>query len=464
MTLARKLAARIVGTEYDQFSTLALRYAKSAFIDTIGVGIAGSAESAARIAGQVLGPTTGGLSLIWGRNCRTGSLDSAFINGISANVLDFDDCTDNLGGHPSSPILPALIGLAEERQASGADVLAAYVAGVETETCLGRGVNFHHYEKGWHPTATLGVFGAAAACSRLMGLDEERTMHAIALSASLSAGIKSNVGSMAKAMHIGHASRSGLLAARLAAEGFSGMTDALEHHQGFLEVFNGTGNYDADKILAKWGTPWDIEMPGIAIKQYPCCLSAQAAADAMIQATRMHDIRVGDVVKVDARISARRLQHTDRPRPLSALDAKLSIQYVLARALVDRAVTIAHFEGDRYQDEAIRAVMALIEVGPLDPTTLCHHGDFFADVVLTLKDGRSVSGCMERPVGHHPGRPLETELVKAKFESCVDRYLDAAQIRDFLETVECLEKMDSIHKLTGHLVIKPTARQRQTAR
>ena len=454
MTVARQLAARIVGTTYAQLSTLALRYAKSAFVDTIGVGIAGSVENAARIAGQVLGPPAGGASLIWGKNYRTGSLDSAFINGISANVLDFDDCTDNLGGHPSSPILPALIGLAEERQASGADVLAAYVAGVETETCLGLGVNFYHYEKGWHPTATLGLFGAAAACSRLMGLNEERTMHAISLSASLSAGIKSNVGSMAKPMHIGHASRSGLLAARLAAEGFSGMADALEHPQGFLEVFNGAGNYDTDKILAKWGAPWDIEMPGIAIKQYPCCLSVQAAADAMIQVARTHDVRVGDVAKVDARISARRLQHTNRPEPRSGLDAKLSIQYVLARALVNREVTIAHFEDNRYQEETIRAVMASIRVEPLDPQTLGRQGDFFADVVLTLKDGSRISGCMERPIGHHPGLPLDIELVRAKFGGCVERYLDPGQIRDFLETAESLEKIDSIQKLTEHLVVK----------
>ena len=92
-------------------------------------------------------------------------LEAAFLNGVAANVLDFDDCTDNLGGHPSSPILPALIALAEELAASGRDVLTAYVVGFEIETALGRGVNFHHYEKGWHPTATLGVFGAAAACA-----------------------------------------------------------------------------------------------------------------------------------------------------------------------------------------------------------------------------------------------------------------------------------------------------------
>ena len=373
MTLASELAVRVAGTRLPQLSPLALRYARSAVSDTIGVAIAGSAESARRIAARVLGAAAG-RALLWGGSERVGSLDAAFINGVSANVLDFDDCNDSLGGHPSSPILPALIGLAEERKSSGADVLVAYVAGVEAETCLGLGVNFHHYEKGWHPTATLGVFGAAAACCRLMGLDAQRTMHALALSASLSAGIKSNVGSMAKPMHIGHASRSGLLAARLACEGFTGMADALEHHQGFLEVFNGAGHYDAGRILAKWGQPWDVEIPGIAIKQHPCCLSAQAAADAMIQAARTHDIRPQDVVKVQARISARRLQHTDRPEPRSALDAKLSLQYVLARALVDRAVTVAHFEGQSHQEPAIRQVMALTTVEPAEAQALEHHG------------------------------------------------------------------------------------------
>jgi len=458
MTLARHLAARIVGTRYEQLSKLALRYARSAFIDTLGVGIAGSTEEASLIARRVLQPAGGGSAIIWGYGDRVGSLDAAFVNGISANVLDFDDCTDNLGGHPSSPILPALIGLAEERQASGAQVLTAYVAGVETETCLGLGVNFHHYEKGWHPTSTLGVFGAAAACSRLMELDEERTMHALALCASLSAGIKSNVGSMAKPMHIGHASRSGLLAARLAAEGFTGMADALEHHQGFLEVFNGAGHYDADKILAKWGNPWDLEMPGIAIKQHPCCLSAQAAADAIIEATQTRDIRAEDVVKVEASISARRLQHTNRPAPRSAMDAKLSIQYVLARALVSREVTIAHFENDAWQDETIGNLMNLIHVQPLDPETVERHGDFFAAVVLTTKHGERVSASMERPIGHHPGVPLPVQRVHDKFRSCVSRHLDPVQVDCFLEAAESLEHLDSIRGLTDLLVVRSQQR------
>src|SRR5262245_44737416 len=252
MTLAGELACQIARTAFEQLTPLALRYAKQGLTDTLAVAIAGASDEAALIARRIAG-NQAGACLAWGTGSRLGALDAAFVNGIAANVLDFDDCTDNLGGHPSSPILPALIALAEEREATGKDLLTAYVAGFETETAIGRGVNFHHYEKGWHPTATLGVFGAGAACARLMALDSSQIAHVLALCASLAAGLKSNLGSMAKPLHVGHCSRSGLLAARLAAEDFTGNADALEHHQGFLEVFNGAGQYRIDRILEKWG-------------------------------------------------------------------------------------------------------------------------------------------------------------------------------------------------------------------
>src|SRR5262245_7055435 len=149
MTLARELAARVVATSFGDIGAPARLYARIGLLDTIAVGIAGADDEASRIARRVVGSAPGE-ALVWGTGQRVGPLDAAFLNGVAANVLDFDDCTDNLGGHPSSPILPALIALAEETGASGRDVLTAYVAGFEVETALGRGVNFHHYEKGWH--------------------------------------------------------------------------------------------------------------------------------------------------------------------------------------------------------------------------------------------------------------------------------------------------------------------------
>lgn len=445
-SIAEELAARIVATSWHQLTPLALRYAKLGLLDTIAVGIAGASEDASVIARRVAGSAPGP-ALLWGLKQRTSVLDAAFLNGIAANVLDFDDCTDNLGGHPSSPILPAALALAAQTGASGKELLLAYVTGFETETCLGRGVNFFHYEKGWHPTSTLGVFGAAAACSKLLRLDNAKTAHALALCASLAAGVKSNLGSMAKPMHIGNAARSGLLAAQLAAEGFTGIPDALEHGHGFLNLFNGSGNYNVERIFEKWGTPWDIEMPGIAIKQYPCCLSTQAAIDAMLAVTKQHDLKAADVARIEARASARRLEHTNRPAPRSALESKLSAQYVLARALADREVTLPHFEGDRYLEPSIKKLMKKVHLAPLDASTLESRGDFYADVAVTLNDGRRLTAEIERPVGHYAGIPLDDGLHRVKYLGCVQRSLSEAQIDALYATVQRIEDTDDIREL-----------------
>lgn len=447
MTIVQELARHIVATTYGQVTSKSLAYAKIGLLDTIAVGVAGASEDAAVIARKVGGGEAGS-ALVWGTSQRTKALDAAFLNGIAANVLDYDDCTDNLGGHPSSPILPALVALAEERHASGRDLLTAYVVGFETETNLGRGVNFHHYEKGWHPTATLGVFGAAAACARLLRLDEEQTARALALCASLAAGVKSNLGSMAKPMHIGQASRSGLLAALLAAEGFTGNPDALEHHHGFLDVFNGPGTYSIDRILEKWGTPWDIEMPGIAIKQYPCCLSTQSAIDLMLDLVKKHDVRPGQVRRIDVGVAARRLDHTNRPQPRSALDSKLSVQYVLARALTDRAVSLPHFEGEAFREQSVQSAAALVRAQPLQEETVAQLGDFGASIKITLDDGRMCEGTIGRPVGHTPGVPIPAHLLKAKFEACVSRALTHRQAEALYDAVQDFENVGDVRRFT----------------
>jgi 2-methylcitrate dehydratase PrpD len=458
MTVACELAKRIVGTRYEQLTPGALRYAGIGLLDTLGVGIAGSREDAAVIARKIAGRTAGA-ALVWGTTRRAEPLEAAFLNGIAANVLDFDDCTDNLGGHPSAPILPALLALAEERGASGRDVLTAYVTGFETETQLGRGVNFHHYEKGWHPTATLGIFGAGAAGAKLLCLDERRTAHTLALCASMAAGLKSNLGSMGKPLHIGHCSRSGLLAALLAAEGFTGNDDALEHPQGFLEVFNGPGKYSIERILEKWGTPWEIEMPGIAIKQYPCCLSMQAPVDLILKLVCEHDVRPGQVERVLARISQRRLAHTNRPNPRSALDAKLSMQYVLARALTERCVTLEHFEGDAFKAPVTRQAMKLIDAAPFGDDSA--HAEMGAQITIVLKDGRRVNGTIDHAVGHEAGQPLAKNLLAAKFAACTKGNLTPQQSEKITGAIADFAALPDVRAFM--LLLEPARRSARVA-
>src|SRR5499427_1136945 len=253
MTIATELARRIRAFTYDGLPDAALERAKTGILDTVGVTLAGSVEPCAQIMLRVC--TATGPALVFGSAQRVSVTDAALVNGTASHALDFDDCSNTLGGHPSVPILPGLV---------------AYVAGFETETRIARAVNFHHYDKGWHPTATLGIFGATAAASRLLELTQDQTATALAIAASFSSGLKANFGTMTKPLHVGHCSRNGAMAALLAREGFTASADVFEHRQGFFEVFNGAGNYVADAVLRDWAEPFDIVTPGIAIKRYPC--------------------------------------------------------------------------------------------------------------------------------------------------------------------------------------------------
>src|SRR5499433_4225470 len=270
--LLRALADRIAEVTFEALPREAVATAKKGILDTVGVTLAGAKEDTTAVVARTLRWTAGqGAALIFGGRERVDALSAALINGTAAHALDFDDCNNTLGGHPSAPILPALFALADERPVDGRAFITAYVAGFETECKLGLGVNFHHYTKGWHATATLGVHGAAAAACHLMRLDARRTATALAIACSLASGIKANFGTMTKPLHVGHCARNGLLAALLAEQDFTANAGAFEHVQGFLDVFNGPGTYDTARILAHWGAPFDVVEPGIAIKQYPCC-------------------------------------------------------------------------------------------------------------------------------------------------------------------------------------------------
>src|SRR5258705_6430758 len=224
--LLRALADRIAEVSFEALPHEAVATAKQGILDTVGVTLAGARDDTTAVVTRTLRWTAGqGAALIFGGGESLDAMSAALINGTASHALDFDDCSNSLGGHPSAPILPALWAIAPG--SSGKAFIAAYAAGVECETRLARAVNFHHYEKGWHPTATLGTFGSAAACSHLMGLDPEQTATALAIAASMASGIKANFGSMTKPFHIGHAARNGLCAALLAQEGMTAKLDAL---------------------------------------------------------------------------------------------------------------------------------------------------------------------------------------------------------------------------------------------
>src|SRR5262245_14427433 len=361
--LLRALADRIAEVTFEALPSEAVVTAKEGILDTVGVTLAGAKEDTTAVVARTLRWTAGqGAALIFGGRERVDALSAALINGTASHALDFDDCNNTLGGHPSAPILPAL--WTPATGVSGKAFIAAYAAGVETECKLARAVNFHHYEKGWHPTATLGTFGAAAACAHLLRLAPDKIATALALAASMASGIKANFGTMTKPFHVGQAARNGLLAALLAKEGMTANHGALEHRQGFFAVFNGEGTFHPERILGEWANPYDLAEPGIAFKRHPCCGSTHPAADAMLHLRAAHALVPERVARIESWTHPRRLEHTNRPDPQSGLAGKFSIQYVLTRALMHGIVSLEHFTDAAVREGPARALTAKVDAKP----------------------------------------------------------------------------------------------------
>lgn len=454
---ARELGHRSADLTWADLPPEAVHWAKVGLIDTLGVTLAGSGEDAPRLAAQGL-DLANGPALVLGGTRRVGALDAALINGTAAHALDFDDCNNTMGGHPSVPVLPALLALAEElgrsgtHTVSGRDFLLAYVAGFEVETKVALAVNFHHYQKGWHPTATLGTFGAAAACAHLMGLDGERTAVALALAASFASGLKANFGTMTKPLHVGHCARNGLYAARLAAGGFTAnAATVFEHEQGFLDVFNGPGTYDTARALVAWAAPLDIVRPGIAIKQYPCCGSTHPAIDSLLALVREHRFTPDQVARVQAWVHPRRLKHTNRPDPKGSLDAKFSLQYVLSRAIVDGCVAIEHFEGEAHADPRVRALLPKMEVAGYGEDRFPADNHFGGVARVTLTNGQVLEARVEQPLGRTSDHPLPQDLLEKKFSLCAASVLTDEAVAGVAAEVAGLDQAAGLGTLLRHL-------------
>jgi 2-methylcitrate dehydratase PrpD len=456
VSIAGELARRIRAFRYEDIPDDAVAWARTAILDTVGVTLAGAAEDCVRIVERVQAPAPGPC-LIFGSNQRAHPLDAALINGTASHALDFDDFAITIGGHPSVPLVPALIALGEWRGGTGRDLITAYIAGYEAQSAIAKGVNFHHYEKGWHPTATLGIFGTVAASAHLLGLSEAQTTTALALAVSLASGVKANFGTMTKPLHIGHSVRNGVQAVLLAREGFTANAEAFEAKQGFFNVFNGPGNFDAERIFDGWADPLDIIDPGLGLKQFPCCGSTHPAIACMLNLVRDHGISAEDVTHIDIRTNPRRLPHTNNPDPQSPLEAKFSMHYVVSRALSDGRVSLDHFEGRAFHDGAVRKVMAGVSVGEHPDMGVDTANQFGAEVTVTRQSGEVVSARIDHEIGRGPANPMSRGELSAKFEDCAGRVLSPDRIATAFALLENFETLSAITDLTAALT--PTSRR-----
>ena len=448
----KNLADHIVRFDPATISDHALHTVKMGIADTIGVTLAGVNEACAQIMMEVPGVAdASGRCLIIGTKRKVSALDATLVNGISSHALDFDDFSDVLGGHQSVPLVPVLFALAQEYRKTGWDIVNAYTVGFEVEHRFAMAVHPYHYDKGWHPTATLGIFGTVAAAARLLGLNQEKTATALAIATSMAAGIKSNFGTMTKPLHVGHSGRSGLLAVLLAGRDFTANHASMEHHQGFFALFNGEGNFSSDALIEPWSGPLALEFPTIGIKQFPCCGSTHQAIAAMINLKRDNNLCANDVVSVVVNTHPRRLLHTNNPYPNSVLEAKFSLQYTVARALTDGAVRLSDFKDDAFLQPNIKKLLEIIKAIPFGSKGAPEGEPWDAEIRVTTQDGRVLKNRVNNMVGRSGDNPMTIGELKEKFVDCSYGVLTEVQSEAAFQQLMGLENLPNIGPLMKNL-------------
>ncbi len=415
--LTRHLGQFIADLSPNRLPEEAVRVAKMGFIDCIGTMIAGRKEDSVRIMTEVLAPAAGASTLTFGDR-KGPAPEVAWINGTAAHALDYDDV--GLRGHPSTVLVPAILAEAEHLDASGADMLTAYIAGYETWAELFRRDTGLLHVKGWHPTGLYGAIGAAAACAKLRKLDAEKSAIAIALGASQAGGLMSNFGTMTKPFHAGKAAHAGIMAARLAEAGFTANTDALEHPQGFLHAISPSGTEDRTSA-AKAGTEWAILSQGLGIKKYPTCYCTHRAIDCMLDLVNETPVDPAQVRKITVNISDYFATVLRNHTPDTGLAAKFSMEFAMASGIVAKRVGLRELTDEFVQRPDIQALMSKVEIVTTTEYDPQMSGAALADsVTVQLSDGRIIAGAPVKRATGHATRPLTEQQLYDKFADCLD--------------------------------------------
>jgi 2-methylcitrate dehydratase PrpD len=424
--------------------------AAAAILDTVGVTLAGAPEPASRAVQHVVAAEGGDRCAVLGTAMRASATGAALANGTAAHALDFDDMCFVSLAHPSAPLVAAILAAGELTGASGSALADAYVVGFEIEARLGRVMNPRHYQRGWHCTSTLGAIGAAAAVSRLMALDPRATGHAIAIAASEASGLKENFGTMVKPLHAGLAARDGVLAARLAGRGLIASERALDGPQGFLRAMDSERD-DLGREASDLGVRWEILDTGITVKLYPSCAATHPALDAILSLRAREGLTADAVDRVEVEVDAVTPTVLIHDRPSSGLEAKFSMPFCAAAAIVFGRVDVETFDADRLADPRLAAFLPRVTMNVdaalgADAPPLTQ-----ARVHVHLRDGRTLTAAADGARGY-PDKPAADAELDAKFLSCATRTIPEASARQALDLLRRLERVGDVRELTRTLL------------
>ncbi|WP_324417458.1 MmgE/PrpD family protein [Bradyrhizobium sp.] len=378
--------------------------AKRSILNFFATAIGSAHDPAVTIASRTLSPFSGGAtSTIIGRTERLDAMGAAFVNAISANLLDFDDTHPETIIHPAAPVAAPVLALAEARGLAGRDVLVAFILGVEVECRIGNAVSPQHYARGWHITSTCGIFGAAVACARLLGLSADGIANAIGIAASQSAGNVENLPTAAKNVSVGNAARNGLFAALLAQQGYEAAPRAIEGPLGWARAMG--DDPDLERLLGGLGRTWEISKN--TYKPYPAGIVFHAVIDACF-ALRSRIGRIDQIESVTVQGSALLLARGDRPVG-NERDARVSIHHCVACSLLIGAAGVSEFARDtvfrpdmaRFREKVRAALDSSMPDGAARVSIQLASGNIIAETVMSPR------GSLADPLGD---RDIEAKL------------------------------------------------------
>lgn len=438
MEVTRTLARYVVESQPQQIPAVARREAVRSMLNWLACTIGGTVHEASvtarALADRFSGPRK---ATVLGTAQRLDVLHAAWVNGITSHVFDFDDTHLRTVIHPSPPIAPGLLALAEDVRITGERFIQAFVLGVDVACRIGNAVCPAHYNLGWHSTATAGVFGAAAAVGKVLGLTETQMCWAFGLAGTQASGLRENLNTMGKFLHPGHAVRDGMTAAFLAQYNFTASKRILEAPRGFGHVLSPERNFD--EVTSDLGKRYEILIN--TYKPYPCGVVLHPAIDGCLQLIKEHGFTHGDVAGVALKVNFLVHEVTGKKHPQIGVDGKFSIYHCVAVSFIDGHVGERQFTDARVRDPAVVALS--------DRVSATVDAAVAADAVhieVKLKDGRKLTKHVEHALGSLK-RPLTDAQLEDKFRDLAADVMPPKQTEKLIKLCWRLPELEDVSEL-----------------
>ena len=448
MDITAKLVKFVTDLNYEGIPFKAVETAKIAVRDCLGVALAGSREKDAKICAAVVRQENAreDASVI-GQGFKTSALNAALANGTAAHALDFDH-SFTLMGQPTAPIIPAVFALGESVGATGRQMIEAYVAGYEVTGKLVHSLRDSAHD-GWHAPSTLGSFGAAAACAKLLGLNPAQTEMALGIAASTASGIVANFGTMTKPLHVGLGARNGVLAAKLARGGYTANAKAIESSFGFYPVFH-DGTAIREQPIEELGQSFALLTDGLRIKPYPCGGLTHQVIDSVLDFRARHGLTADMIEAVDVEVVKHTFERIVFRIPQTGIQGKFCMPYLVARSIIDGKIGLEIFTDTAVKDPNVLKLAAKVEMRENNNLKKTDAAGRPCRVTIRLKNGQMLTREAQHARGG-PEFPLSEEELRGKFTECARQAIDAGAAARALDDIESLDALEDIRPLCAIL-------------